>query len=158
MTVPQCEFLIHSLHFQYVIFWSPGILSHPSFQSFGKIDNDKYLSDSQHILSYSPRSHPPHPALLSTPANLQFRRYMLSDGQDGLETATLQYARAVFLPLSIPPTSRSNFISAFFLLMETLFYRSRKHDQPSDVKFCIKYLHHLSSPFADALRYRPQGS
>jgi len=78
MAAPQCESRIQSLPFQYVIFWSPAILFHPLISAFlGKIDKD--ISDGQHIFSSLPRSHPLRPALLSTLADLQFWRYMLSD-------------------------------------------------------------------------------
>ena len=78
MAAPRCESRIQSLPFQYVIFWSSGILVHPFISAFlGKIDKD--ISDGQHIFLSLPRSHPLHPALLSTLTDLQFRRYMLSD-------------------------------------------------------------------------------
>ena len=60
-----------------------------------------------------------------------------------LDTSILQFAHALFLPFGFSTQYGPNPIEVFFFLTVALFRRSQKLNQPSDVRYCVKYLRYL---------------
>jgi CHAT domain-containing protein len=81
---------------------------------------------------------------------MRLNRFYLSDEEQDLESSILHFTHAIFLPFPLPIKGGPALISIFFFLMEALFRRSHKYQEPSDVRYCIKYLHYLRDQSLEA--------
>ena len=104
---------------------------------------DKIISYAQDVLSSLPRSSHQRASLLTDLGRLWMSRFYRSDDERDLEASILHSAHAIFLPFHFSTQRSQDTISVFFCLADALFNRSRKFGQPNDIRYCIKYLHHL---------------
>jgi CHAT domain-containing protein len=104
---------------------------------------DKIISYAQDVLSSLPRSSHQRASLLTDLGMLWMSRFYRSDDERDIEASILHSAHAIFLPFHFSTQRSQDTISVFFCLADALFNRSRKFGQPNDIRYCIKYLHHL---------------
>jgi CHAT domain-containing protein len=104
---------------------------------------DKLISDAQDVLTLLPRSSRQRASLLSDLGEMWMCRFNLSDDERDIETSILQSTHAIFLPFHFSTRRSQDPISVLFCLAEALFHRSCKFGLPNDIRYCIKYLHHL---------------
>ena len=106
-------------------------------------DIEEYISLGQDILSSLPRSHPLRPPWISGLAVARQQRYgLLGDVRD-LNTSIVQYAHTIFLPFHFSAEGAPNLLQVFYCLTGTIFVRSFKFKEPSDITHCLKYLRYL---------------
>ncbi|KAH9978340.1 CHAT domain-containing protein, partial [Russula compacta] len=89
-----------------------------------------------------PRPHPRRSKCLSTLANARLTRYKFSDDSEDLDKSISHSTEAILLPFDTP-TDGPCITSTFFYLACALLFRSRKFEQPGDLKHVIKYLRYF---------------
>jgi hypothetical protein len=101
---------------------------------------DDCITDVQNSLSLFPRSDKKHIEWVHFLAKARFARYTLSQLKEDLDKSILHYTDAIFLP---PAAHSLNLVQLFFLLTSALICRSKRFDQPEDIKFSVEYLRYL---------------
>jgi hypothetical protein len=99
----------------------------------------------------SPQSTAVRSSLLVALAKTRLLRYRRSGDEREIDTLTLHFTLAIFLPSSRPCNDGLNPVSALFFLSEALLHRALKSEQLSDVRYCIKCIHFLRRPGGQSL-------
>ena len=78
-------------------------------------------------------------------ANLRFERFKLWHDERDFDASALQFTHAIFLPFHhLTKLRHDATVTAIFLnLSQFLIHRSRKSQQPGDVRYSVKYLRYL---------------
>ena len=78
-------------------------------------------------------------------ANLRFERFKLWHDERDFDASALQFTHAIFLPFHhLTKLRHDATVTAIFLnLSQFLIHRSRKSQQPDDVRYSVKYLRYL---------------
>ena len=106
-------------------------------------DIDSSITQSQRLLSNSPRSDPHRLDYMMSLASKQLERYKLSNQREDLDKAIVHVTKSILLsPLSLLQDG-STILSCLFLLANTLFLRSKVSKQPEDAICATKHLYHL---------------
>jgi CHAT domain-containing protein/tetratricopeptide (TPR) repeat protein len=103
-------------------------------------DIDNCITDVQNCLSLFPRSDKKHIEWVHLLAKARFARYKLSQLKEDLDKSILHYTEAIFLP---PAAHSLNLVQLICRLALALIYRSKRFDQPEDIKFSVEYLRYL---------------
>ena len=106
---------------------------------------DKRISTFQETFTSLPRSSRRRSHLLKELANLRFERFNLWHDERDFDAAALQFTHAIFLPFHhLTKLRHDATVTAIFLnLSQLLIHRSRKSQQPGDVRYSVKYLRYL---------------
>lgn len=104
---------------------------------------DELISRFEDTLSTLPRSTAIRTSLFLALAKTRVLRYRLSGDEQDIDTLTLQFTLAIFLPSHSPCKYGLHPASALCHLSEALLHRALKSEQLSDVRYCIKCLHFL---------------
>jgi CHAT domain-containing protein len=112
---------------------------------------DKRISYYQDTLI--PRSSHLRASRLTILSSLRLDRFLLSGEKqlEDLKASILLLTQAIFLPFVCTIKGGPNLILAFFDLVIALLYHVHKFRQPSDLKYCIKYLLYLRDPSLEAV-------
>jgi tetratricopeptide (TPR) repeat protein len=104
---------------------------------------DELISRFEDTLSTLPRSTAIRTSLFLDLAKTRLLRYRLSGDEQDIDTLTLQFTLAIFLPSHSPCKYGLHPASALCHLSEALLHRALKSEQLSDVRYCIKCFHFL---------------
>ena len=123
--------------------------------SIHEIDSD--ITDSQHLLSTLPRSHPHRPACVYSLATARFDRYGLSNQRDDLDKAILHVTESILLQPRSWLSPKPKILQIFRNLAIALSIRSNDSKQPEDATYSAKYLRHLRDQPLETFGYLRHG-
>src|SRR6266702_4772198 len=114
---------------------------------------DSAITQSQHLLSELPQSHPLVPDCGYILAKARFDRYALSNQEDDLDKAILHLTESILLPSRSWLKDGRKIFRALVFLAFALLERSKVSEKPEDAIYAAKYLRHIRDQLHQALGF-----
>ena len=110
------------------------------------LDIDNHISLLQNLLLTFFRRHPLRSLCLSTLAITRMERHTLSDESEDFNKSISHSTEAILMAFYTQTELSSHVIKTLFYLANALVLRSRKFEQPGDLKHAMKYIRYLQDP------------